>query len=163
MISSDDTQSVSRRPPHRTGARRFCTRHLRRVRGSHQAEAASGHLSLTRLHRLPPRLSIIGVANSQLGDEGFRQLLADSLREFAQARLLTLSQSRSRSTFTMCRAIWRMPAFTNGWRKDREVTQGAGVLFYLAIPPSLGPAVVTHLGHAGSPGRLMRGNGAASS
>ena len=105
---------------------------------------------LTRLHRLPPRLSVIGVAKTALTDDSFRQLLADSLREFAQvdagddvaaslAANLHYLQGDLEDT-----ALYERLAATLA-----AVAPGAGVLFYLAIPPSLGPSVARHLGAAG--------------
>src|SRR5213079_451963 len=38
---------------------------------------------LSRSQRLPARFSVIGVARSAMSDDEFRQLLHDSLREFA--------------------------------------------------------------------------------
>ena len=105
---------------------------------------------LTNLHRLPPRLSVIGVANTPLGDQGFRQVLAESLREFADvdaadavAKSLASNLHYVQGDLTDAALYERLKA------KLAEVAPGAGVLFYLAIPPSLGPAVATHLGQAG--------------
>ena len=105
---------------------------------------------LTRLHRLPPRLKVIGVANTPLGDDGFRQLLADSLKEFADVEgpdevAASLAQNMHYVQGNLAEA----DLYERLKSKLAEVAPGAGVLFYLAIPPSLGPAVATHLGAAG--------------
>ncbi len=105
---------------------------------------------LTRLHRLPPRLAVIGVANTPLGDQGFRKVLTDSLHEFADvegadevAKSLAANMHYVQGDLTDAALYERLKA------KLAEVAPAAGVLFYLAIPPSLGPAVATHLGAAG--------------
>ena len=105
---------------------------------------------LTRLHRLPPRLSIVGVANSPLGDEGFRQLLADSLREFAQVEASdAVAESLGHNLHYLQGNLEEAGLYAQLAAKLAEVAHGAGVLFYLAIPPALGPTVVTNLGNAG--------------
>src|SRR5688500_16251367 len=105
---------------------------------------------LSNLHRLPPRLSVIGVAKKPLRAEGFRRGLVESLREFADvdagdavAKSLASNLHYVQGDLTDAALYERLKA------KLAQVAPGAGVLFYLAIPPSLGPAVATHLGGAG--------------
>src|SRR5918912_1513768 len=45
--------------------------------------------NLARGHRLPARFTIVGVARSPLGEEGFRSQFTDSLREFVNASAAT--------------------------------------------------------------------------
>ncbi len=105
---------------------------------------------LTRLHRLPPRFAVIGVANTPLGDQGFRQVLTDSLREFAHLDGSdAVADSLAHSLHYLDGDLTDAGLYQRLSAKLAEVAPGAGVLFYLAIPPSLGPAVATHLGTAG--------------
>jgi len=105
---------------------------------------------LTRLHRLPPRLAVIGVANTPLGDHGFRQVLTESLREFARIEGSdAVADSLAHSLHYLDGDLTDARLYQSLGAKLAEVAPGAGVLFYLAIPPSLGPAVATHLGTAG--------------
>ena len=105
---------------------------------------------LMRLHRLPPRLSIIGVANTPMDDDGFRQVLADSLREFAEVEPGdAVAESLARGLYYVPGDLQDPTLYGRLRAKLAEVAPGAGVLFYLAIPPSIGPAVARHLGAAG--------------
>src|SRR5688572_18090736 len=87
---------------------------------------------LTRLHRLPPRLAVIGVANSPLGDQGLRKVLTDSLHEFADvegpdevAKSLASNMHYVQGDLTDAGLYQRLKA------KLAEVAPAAGVLFYL--------------------------------
>ncbi|MBA3637929.1 MAG: glucose-6-phosphate dehydrogenase [Acidobacteriota bacterium] len=105
---------------------------------------------LTRLHRLPPRLAVVGVANSPLGDEGFRKVMAESLEEFARVEGPDeVADSLARNLHYLEGDLTDADLYRRLESKLAEVSPGAGVLFYLAIPPSLGPAVTTHLGAVG--------------
>lgn len=105
---------------------------------------------LTRLHRLPPRLAVIGIATTGLDDQGFRQLLTESLREFAGIEAADdVASSLARNLHYLQGDLTDGDLYRRLGDKLAEVAPGAGVLFYLAIPPSIGPAVVRHLGSAG--------------
>ena len=105
---------------------------------------------LTRHHRLPPRLAVIGVANTPLGDQGFRQVLSESLREFAHLEGSdAVAESLAHSLYYLDGDLKDAGLYQRLAAKLAEVAPGGGVLFYLAIPPFLGPAVATHLGNAG--------------
>ena len=105
---------------------------------------------LTRLHRLPPRLTVIGVAHTPLGDDGFRKALEESLKEFADLEGSDeVAQSLAHNLHYLQGNLADPDLYGRLKSKLAEVSPGAGVLFYLAIPPSLGPAVATHLGAAG--------------
>ena len=105
---------------------------------------------LTRLHRLPPRLSIIGVANTAMDDAAFRQVLAESLREFAKVEGDdAVAASLANNVHYLQGDLADGALYESLRARLAEVAPGAGVLFYLAIPPSIGPAVARHLGAAG--------------
>jgi glucose-6-phosphate 1-dehydrogenase len=106
---------------------------------------------LSREQRLPPRFSIIGVAKSALDDEGFREQFRASLREFAEI---------DPSGDPVADSLARHMRYLSGDLQDPALyarlsnllgdhAAAAGVLFYLAIPPSLAPDVASHLGRAG--------------
>ncbi|CAN5716816.1 glucose-6-phosphate dehydrogenase [soil metagenome] len=105
---------------------------------------------LTKLHRLPPRFSIIGVAKTAMTDNEFREVLAESLREFAQVEGEdAVAGSLARNLHYLQGDLEDSGLYDRLGAKLGEVAPGAGVLFYLAIPPSLAPAVAGHLGAAG--------------
>jgi glucose-6-phosphate 1-dehydrogenase len=103
---------------------------------------------LARGQRLPARFVVIGVARSEMTDEGFRQHFHDSLKEFAG-----VSKPDEVST-----ALARGMRYVHGEMDDPAlyerlcgVLQEAGtpgILFYLAIPPSVYGTVVERLGAA---------------
>jgi glucose-6-phosphate 1-dehydrogenase len=107
------------------------------------------HLSLE--HRLPPRFSVLGVAKSPLTDETFRQQFRDSLSEFGRSGDVddAVAESLAGDLRYVAGdledpALYRQLAAIIG-----ETSGEGGVLFYLAIPPALAPAVVKQLGNAG--------------
>jgi glucose-6-phosphate 1-dehydrogenase len=105
---------------------------------------------LTRAHRLPPRLSIIGVAKTPMDDDAFRGVLADSLREFAEVDSGdAVAQSLARNLHYLQGDLEDGALYERLAARLAEVAPGAGVLFYLAIPPTIGPAVIGRLGAAG--------------
>jgi glucose-6-phosphate 1-dehydrogenase len=107
------------------------------------------HLSLE--HRLPPRFSVLGVAKSPLTDDSFRQQFRESLREFTRSGEVDDAVAESLAGELRYVSgdledpdLYRRLAAVMG-----EASPDGGVLFYLAIPPALAPAVVKHLGEAG--------------
>ena len=105
---------------------------------------------LARGQRLPARFAVVGVARTPMSDEGFRQQLHDSLKEFAG-----LATPDDVST-----ALAGDMAYVPGEMDDPALyarlaaclaNRGApeGVLFYLAIPPTVYGTVVEHLSAAG--------------
>jgi glucose-6-phosphate 1-dehydrogenase len=109
--------------------------------------------SLSRGQRLPARFSVIGVARSAMSDEQFRQQMQDSLREFAKI---------DGGSDEVTRSLQAQMYFVSGEMDDpalyerldarlREIGS-EGVLFYLAIPPSVYGPVVEALGTAGLAG-----------
>jgi glucose-6-phosphate 1-dehydrogenase len=103
---------------------------------------------LSRGQRLPARFSIIGVARTPMSDEEFRQQFQDSLKEFSG--LAAPDQVSSAMTRTL--------GYVNGEMDDPALYEklaarvrdcAGGVLFYLAIPPSVYGTVVERLSAAG--------------
>jgi glucose-6-phosphate 1-dehydrogenase len=112
---------------------------------------------LSRDQRLPARFSIIGVAREEFGDEGFRQELHDSLREFAG---ITSDDEVAHSLCERMQYVggdFKDPAIYQQLASKLQAIDGSGgVLFYLAIPPGAYPNVIEQLGAAG----LSRGSDA---
>src|SRR3954467_6511264 len=111
---------------------------------------------LARGQRLPARCCVIGVARSEMTDDAFRQHFHDSLKEFAG-----VSKPDEVST-----ALARGMRYVHGEMDDPAlyeklcgVLQEAGtpgILFYLAIPPSVYGTVVERL-RAPEPGTTHHG------
>jgi glucose-6-phosphate 1-dehydrogenase len=105
--------------------------------------------NLSRGHRLPARFSVIGVARSPLGDEGFRQEFTESLQQF-----LDQAPGRDEVATSLAGRLHYLagemddPALY-GRIADRLRDIGDdGVLYYLAIPPSAYATVIQQLGRA---------------
>ena len=105
---------------------------------------------LSRGQRLPARFTVIGVARSAMTDDGFRQQFHDSLKEFAN-----LARPDDIST-----ALAQEMRYVQGEMDDpalyqklgsllKEAGSPHGVLYYLAIPPSVYGMVAEHLGRGG--------------
>jgi glucose-6-phosphate 1-dehydrogenase len=109
--------------------------------------------SLSRGQRLPARFSVIGVARSAMSDEQFRQQMEDSLREFAKI---------DGGSDEVTRSLQAQMYFVSGEMDDPGLYErlaarlqeigSEGVLFYLAIPPSVYGPVVEAMGKAGLAG-----------
>jgi glucose-6-phosphate 1-dehydrogenase len=106
---------------------------------------------LSAAHRLPPRFSIIGVAKTPLDDEAFREQLRASLREFAHVDPAgdDVAASLARHMRYLDGDLEDPALYARLAETIDDVAPGSGVLFYLAIPPALAPAVATQLGRAG--------------
>ena len=105
---------------------------------------------LSRGQRLPARFAVVGVARSEMSDDSFRQQLHDSLKEFAGVA----------APDDVSAALAREMCYVNGEMDDPALYQrlmtklkeiGAvdtGLLFYLAVPPSVYGTVVEQLSAA---------------
>ena len=106
---------------------------------------------LSREHRLPPRFSVLGVAKSPLTDDAFRQQFRTSLAEFGRTE--DVDDAVAESLVSQLRYVSGdlddPQLYTQLTARIEEMGPDGGVLFYLAIPPALAPAVVRHLGAAG--------------
>jgi glucose-6-phosphate 1-dehydrogenase len=106
---------------------------------------------LARAQRVPAQFSIIGIARTPLSDDTFRQQFQDSLKEFGGV------DAPSRDD--VARSLAARLHYISGELDSKELYQrladalrqnGAeGVLFYLAIPPSVYATVAQRLGEAG--------------
>src|SRR6478752_7238867 len=104
---------------------------------------------LSRGQRLPARFNVIGVARTPMSDEEFRQQFHDSLKEFAGlAAPDEVSKAMARALTYLYGEMHDAALYSRLARKLKD--NGAdGVLFYLAIPPSVYGTVVERLSAAG--------------
>ena len=112
-------------------------------------------LDLARQGVLPPGFTIVGVARTEMTDEGFREHLHKSLQEFGE---ITGEESGLWSTFSQAvRYLSMDPSKPEEYDRLRsaleEIASSRGVapnvLFYLSTPPNLYAPIVRALGGAG--------------
>ena len=105
---------------------------------------------LARGQRLPARFSVIGVARSAMTDDAFRQQFHDSLKEFAGlAKPDDVSSALAREMRYLPGEMDDPGLYSRLSAALKDAGGPAGVLFYLAIPPSVYGTVAEHLGAAG--------------
>jgi len=105
---------------------------------------------LSRAQRLPARFVVIGVARSEMSDEAFRQHFHDSLKEFAGLAKPDAVSSALAGGMRYVHGEMDDPGLyerLSATLKDAGAPDG--VLFYLAIPPSVYGTVVEQLGASG--------------
>ncbi|MGH9311263.1 MAG: glucose-6-phosphate dehydrogenase [Vicinamibacterales bacterium] len=115
--------------------------------------------SLSRGQRLPARFAVLGVGRTALSDEQFRQQFEDSLREFTKAANANDEVARSIQArmFYVAGEMNDAALYDRLKTRLREIDGDEGVLYYLAIPPSVYGTVAEHLGGAGLAGRPDHG------
>ena len=106
---------------------------------------------LSRAQKLPAQFFIVGIARTPLTDEAFRDQFYESLKEFAGVE----SPSRDDVASSVAKRLHYMAGefdsadlYKRLGERLREL-EVEGVLFYLAIPPSVYSAVARGLGAAG--------------
>jgi len=106
---------------------------------------------LAKKGRLPAQFAVIGIARSPLDDETFRTQFRDSLKEFAGRDVEHDDVARSLAS----RMFYVSGETDDGGLYQRltarldEINGAEGVLFYLAIPPTVYATVIENLGSAG--------------
>jgi glucose-6-phosphate 1-dehydrogenase len=114
--------------------------------------------SLSRGQRLPARFAIVGVARTELSDDQFRQQFEDSLRQFTKVNAAGDEVTRSLQTqMYFVAGELTDPALYNRLAQRLRQIGAEGVLYYLAIPPSVYGTVVEGLGAAGLAGTPEHG------
>jgi glucose-6-phosphate 1-dehydrogenase len=114
---------------------------------------------LSRRGRLPARFAIVGIARTPMDDDAFRTQFHDSLREFA---------GPDAGGDEVARSLASRMYFVSGETDDAALYQrlkarltdidGAeGVLFYLAIPPTVYATAIEQLGASGLADAPARG------
>jgi glucose-6-phosphate 1-dehydrogenase len=105
---------------------------------------------LSRGQRLPARFSVIGVARSAMTDEEFRRQFHSSLKEFAGIdQPDEVSNTLARGLSYLSGEMDDPDLYARIARALQEGHAPDGVLFYLAIPPTVYGKVVEQLGAAG--------------
>jgi glucose-6-phosphate 1-dehydrogenase len=105
---------------------------------------------LSRNQRLPARFVVIGVARSPMSDDEFRQSFHDSLREFADVEQPNDVSNALARNLTYVRGELDDPGlFQRICQKMQDLDAPDGVLFYLAIPPTVYGSVIECLSSAG--------------
>ena len=107
--------------------------------------------SLSRGQRLPARFAVVGVGRTELSDGRFREQFQESLREFANVAPETDDVARSlQERLYYIAGDMDDPGLYNRLAdRLRAIDGDDGVLYYLAIPPSVYATVVDRLGAAG--------------
>jgi glucose-6-phosphate 1-dehydrogenase len=107
--------------------------------------------SLARGQRLPARFSVVGIGRTPLGDDAFRQQFRDSLREFAATDPGTDDVAASLETrlYYVTGETDDPDLYARLGRRLREINGEDGILYYLAVPPSVYGTVARQLGAAG--------------
>ena len=104
---------------------------------------------LSQGQRLPARFTVVGVGREDTGDEAFRQELRDSLREFAGVAAEDEVAHSLAERMHFVGGDFKNPALYQQLAgRLQDIDSSAGVLFYLAIPPSAYALVIEQLGAA---------------
>ena len=105
---------------------------------------------LARGQRLPAQFKVIGVARSEWNDDEFRNQLHSSLKEFADVAKPDEVSSTLASELWYVQGEMDDPAlYEKLAAKLTEASAPDGVLFYLAVPPTVHAMVVEHLSGGG--------------
>ncbi len=105
---------------------------------------------LSRGQRLPARFSIFGVARTPYTDEEFRQQFRDSLTEFAGVEKDDdIIRSIAERMFYVAGDFGDPALYQKLKSRLEEADGGLGVLYYLAVPPSVYPTAIEQLGANG--------------
>ena len=114
--------------------------------------------SLSRGQRLPARFAVVGVARTAMSDQQFRQQFEESLREFAKvdARSDEVVRSLQAQMYFVAGEMDDPGLYARLAERLREIGSD-GVLYYLAIPPSVYGTVAEGLEAAGLAGTPEHG------
>jgi glucose-6-phosphate 1-dehydrogenase len=108
---------------------------------------------LSRGQRLPARFSIVGVGRTELGHDGFRRQFGESLREFAGvAELDEVGRSLAERLWYVSGDMSSLDTYDR-LAATLDEADSDGILYYLAVPPSMYAPVIERLGAAGLAGR----------
>ena len=106
---------------------------------------------LSRRGRLPAQFAVIGIARSQMDDEAFRTQFRDSLKEFAGlgAGGDEIAESLASRMYYVAGETDDPAFYQRLQARLTEIDGAEGVLFYLAIPPTVYATVIEQLGASG--------------
>src|SRR5260221_2468854 len=104
---------------------------------------------LSRGQRLPARFHVIGVARTPMSDDQFRQQFHDCLKECAGLKTPDEVSTALARAMTYLSGEMDDPALYDRLATQLKENGADGVLFYLAIPPSVYGTVAERLSAAG--------------
>jgi glucose-6-phosphate 1-dehydrogenase len=106
---------------------------------------------LSRRGRLPAQFAVIGIARTGMDDEAFRTQFRDSLKEFAGS-----GAGRDEIVESLASRMYYVAGETDDaglyqrlQARLTDINGAEGVLFYLAIPPTVYATVIEQLGASG--------------
>ena len=114
---------------------------------------------LSRRGRLPAQFAVIGIARSVMDDEAFRTLFHDSLKEFAGAGAAgdEVAQSLASRMYYVAGETDDPGLYQRLQQRLATIDGAEGVLYYLAIPPTVYATVIEQLGASGLADAPARG------
>ena len=114
---------------------------------------------LSKRGLLPAQFAVIGVARTPISDEAFRTQFRESLEEFAggDAAWDGVAQSLASRMFYVAGEMDDPGLYRQVVARLEEIDGAEGVLFYLAIPPTVYATVIEKLGDAGLSQAPQRG------
>ncbi len=116
---------------------------------------------LSKRGLLPAQFAVIGIGRTQMDDEAFRTQFRESLEEFTGA-----GSARDEVAASLASRMYYIPGEMDDQALYRrivarldEISGAEGVLFYLAIPPTVYGTVIEQLGMNGLTKAADKGNG----
>ena len=106
---------------------------------------------LSRRGRLPAQFAVIGIARGQLSDDAFRTQFRNSLKEFAGVDTGNddVAESLASQMYYVAGETDDAGLYQRLQARLTEINGAEGVLFYLAIPPTVYSSVIEKLGTSG--------------
>ncbi|HEX4565442.1 MAG TPA: glucose-6-phosphate dehydrogenase, partial [Vicinamibacterales bacterium] len=105
---------------------------------------------LSRGQRLPARFTVVGVARSEMSDDQFRQQFHDSLKEFGDVpKPDDVSTALAGRLYYVQGELDDPALYQRLTAKLKECGAPDGLLFYLAVPPTVYSTVADQLANAG--------------
>jgi glucose-6-phosphate 1-dehydrogenase len=101
---------------------------------------------LSTEQRLPPRFSIVGVARTEMDDQGFRKQFREAIQASGAAEV---AASFEEHLHYLTGELDDPAIYTRLRDEIAQIATDGGVLFYLAIPPGAYGTVIKGLGAAG--------------
>jgi glucose-6-phosphate 1-dehydrogenase len=106
---------------------------------------------LARRGRLPAQFAVIGISRTPMGDDAFRTQFRDSLKEFAGSDTGRdeIAESLASRMYFVAGETDDAGLYHRLQARLTEIKGAEGVLFYLAVPPTVYATVIEQLGVSG--------------
>ena len=106
---------------------------------------------LARRGRLPAQFAVIGISRTPMADEAFRTQFRDSLKEFAGSGTGRdeIAESLASRMYYVAGETDDAGLYQRLQARLTEINGAEGVLFYLAVPPTVYATVIEQLGVSG--------------